>query len=148
MQYTIQSCRILLTTSATNVCIDLQLSHEARFILSANANAIRMLTSQICNELFAACSSTLLNSLANNLSLRKEGCDVKDTSHSLRIREPVWSGKDVPLCWSSSNIFGCNIPCILWVDNDFFIPFNLGNKTLSAFPDSLILRWSYNFWTM
>ena len=56
-------------------------SSKARFILHANAK--RILMSQIRNEQFAAVElcSTLLRIIA-----AKEGCDVKFTSNSLRIR--------------------------------------------------------------
>ena len=57
--------------------------YKARFILPANANAKRMLTSQIRNEQFAAvelCSTPL------RIIAAKGGCDVKFTSNSLRIR--------------------------------------------------------------
>ena len=57
------------------------LQTQAQFILSANANAIRMLTSQILNETCTSECSTLLR-----ISQRKKGCDVKFTSNLHRIR--------------------------------------------------------------
>ena len=68
-------------------------------MIPANANAIRVLTSQIRNEKFAAVQ---LYSIHLRISLRKEGCDVKFTlnSHRIRIRrnhEPGLIGKIVSL---------------------------------------------------
>ena len=74
---------VLLRCIAYLIQIFLQ---KARFILPANA--IRMLTSHIRNEKFAAvqlCSTHL------RISLRKEGCDIKFTSNLLhRKYEPCF----------------------------------------------------------
>ena len=74
-------------------CDQKNLNPWARFILPANANGIRMLTSQIRNEKFTAvqlCPTHL------RISLRKEGCDVKFTSDSLRIRMKYEPGLSLP----------------------------------------------------
>ena len=68
----VQLCKLLDNKKTLSLC-------KTRFILPANANAIRMLTlqnSQRNSQWVEPCST----------HLREEGCDVKFTSNSLRIR--------------------------------------------------------------